>query len=65
MKTLFKGIAAIVLLVCITTNLQANKKATIAVMPFIVDESRQIDLGKYTWRNISHNIFPSHFRFSN
>ena len=50
MKTLLQGIVGVVLFVCITTTLQADKKPTIAVMPFIVDETLQIEFGKYTWK---------------
>lgn len=50
MKALIKGIASIVIFVCITTTLRAADKPTIAVMPFIVDETRQIDFGKYVWK---------------
>lgn len=50
MKSLFKVIVAVIFFTCISNALQAEKKPTIAVMPFIVDESLQIEFGKYVWK---------------
>ncbi len=50
MKTLLSGIALSVLFAGVVSNLQADRKPTIAIMPFIVDETLQVEFGKYVWK---------------